>query len=135
MAVKRTRGQEVILTIDGVSYTPEIGDLRLEAEEADNDFTTFEDEANGGATQWFLRGTAVMDFQAASFWRLLWAETGNEIAYVFKPYTATVGASSPEFTGNVRIGRKPPIGGATGSTWTFDFEAECTAEPAMDVTA
>lgn len=136
MAVKKTRGGDLTITVDAVDYKCHLTNVSLLNEEADNGLTTFCDVANGGARQWYLEGTAVADYQTDSFWSVLWTETGNELPFVFAPYGgASPSATTPHFTGTLKVGAKPPIGGEAGSDWSFDFRLEVVDEPVMDVTA
>lgn len=126
----RIKGKSLSLKVDGTEYMADVSEVMLNNEEADGDVTTFADAAAGGAVQWFFEGSAIQSTDTASFWSYLWDNTGDEVAYVFAPHgNATASSTQPHFTGSVKVGSKPPVGGTANETFTFDYRLDCTGEP------
>lgn len=129
----KIRGKSLTLKFDDDDYKCDAHSVVLENEEMDGDVLTFCDVDSGGDRQWFFTINAVQSTDETSFWRFLWDNTGNTVAYIFAPHgNATASASQPHFTGNVTIGAKPSIGGEAKSTYSFDVRLDCTAEPTLD---
>jgi len=122
----------------GSDYSSDITAYTIENDEADADVVTFEDAANGGARQFFLRGSATQSTQNAAFWRYVWENSGDEgVPYTVAPHgNAVPSANEPHFVGTLTIGPKPKIGGEANSSATgafvFDFEFKIDGEPTMD---
>lgn len=130
---RKIRGKKLTLTFGSTDYACDATSIVLESEEADDDATTFCDAQQGGARQWFFTIEAIQSMQTSSFWRYLWENTGEEIAYVFAPEgNETATADSPHFTGLLTVGAKPNVGGEANSTFTFETRLDCTAEPTLD---
>lgn len=141
MGSSRIRGNKLpVLTLGspGTAYAADIISWTIENEEADADVITFEDAANGGSRQFFLRGSAIQSTATASFWRYVWENTGEtNIAYTIAPHgNAVASAAEPHFVGTLNIGPKPTIGGEAStsatSAFSFDFEFEINGEPTLD---
>lgn len=95
----------------------------LDNEEADSDTVTFCDAAAGGGRQFFLTINAIQSLQSSSFWRYTWANTGAEVPFTYAPAgNTTPSADQPHFTGTVKIGPKPTVGGEAGPSSTYKFE-------------
>ncbi|MBX3309709.1 MAG: hypothetical protein KF739_04650 [Cryobacterium sp.] len=122
----------------GTDQSADIISWTIENEEADSDTVTFEDAANGGARQFFLRGSAIQSTATLAFWRYVWENTGETaVPYTIAPHgNAAPSAAEPHFVGTLTIGPKPTIGGeaSTSSTsaFTFEFEFEIDGEPVLD---
>lgn len=131
MPTTRIKGKSLVFKLATVDYSADITNIVLESEEADSDVTTFADAAAGGATDWYFRGEAIQSTDAASLWSYLWNSAGTQtVAYVYAPNgNAAPSVTKPHYTGTVSLGRKPSIGGDADSTWTFEFEIKCDAEP------
>lgn len=125
----------------GTDYATEITNYTIENEEAAADVVTFEDAANGGGRQFFLRGGAIQSTQTAAFWRWVWAHSGQEnVPYTVAPHgNAAPTADQPHLVGTMKIGPKPKIGGEAStdanSAFVFDFEFKIDGEPTLDAGA
>lgn len=132
----RIRGTKLALTLGtpGVDFWADLTKWELSNEEADSDVTTFADAAEGGAEQWKLKLSAIQSTQTASFWAFVWDHAGEEVAFTVAPHGNTSPSiEQPHFIGQVRIGRKPSIGGEAGTgAYTFDVEWEVIGEPVRD---
>jgi len=125
------KGKDLSLTIDGVEVNVEATSVVLENEEADTDAVTFAELAAGTPTQWFISIEAVADYGSGSVWTTLWEESGNDLAFVFKPYgNMTASATQPHFTGTATVLAKPPVGGSANEVFTFEARLDVVGEPA-----
>lgn len=127
----------ITLGSPGSDFSADLLSYIFENEEADSDTITFEDAASGGARQWYMRGEAIQSLASASFWEYVWANSGEEVAFVVAPFgNAVASATQKHFTGTLKIGPKPNFGGEanTSSTaaFTFEFEFELIGEPVPD---
>lgn len=144
MGSPRIKGNKLpVLTLGspGAEYAADIISYSIENEEADSDVITFEDAANGGSRQYFLRGAAIQSTDSDSFWRYVWENSGDTgVAYTIAPHgNAEPSETQPHFVGTLTIGPKPTIGGeastSTSSAFQFEFEFEIDGIPSMDVGA
>lgn len=128
----RIKGSALKLTIDGVEYWADVTSVSLENEDAAAGVTTFEDASLGGSRQYYLTGSAIQSTEVGSFWEYLWSNTGDIVAYAYSPNgNTTASADAPHFTGTVKVGPKPFIGGDAGATneFVFDFRLDCQEVP------
>ena len=130
-ATKRINTYALALVIDGVNYYDELTSAVLDNEDADSDTVTFADAAAGGASQYFFTINAVQSLTAGSFWRKVWDNSGSEVAFRYAPTgSATASASDPHFTGKLRIGKRPTLGGdadrSTTGSYTFETRFDVT---------
>lgn len=144
MGSTRIRGNkkpQLTLGAPGIDHSADVISWTIENDEADADVVTFEDAANGGGRQFFLRGSAIQSTESAAFWRYVWENSGEtEIPYTIAPHgNATPTADEPHLVGTLTIGPKPTIGGEASSSATsafsFDFEFAIDGTPTMDVGA
>jgi len=127
----RIKGTKLMLKLGATDHWADITAYNLTNEEADSDVTTFADAAAGGSRQFKLSGTAVQSTDTTSFWSYVWANTGQTVGFTLSPHgNSSATAAQPLFTGNVKIGAKPPIGGEAGvNSFTFDFEWDLVGDP------
>ncbi|MFC9846651.1 hypothetical protein ACFWFF_37580 [Streptomyces sp. NPDC060223] len=126
----RIRGKSLILKVNDTEYMADVTSAVLKNEEADGDVTTFADAAAGGARAWFFELTAIQSTDTTSFWSYLWANTGDEVEFVFAPHgNAIPTTAQPHFEGSVTVGAKPDIGGEANATATFEYRLDLVAEP------
>lgn len=121
----RIKGNKLTIEFDGVEYSTNLQSLEIEHKESDNKFVTFGDVKAGGAYDATVKGTAYQDDAASSFWTFVWENTGENVPFTTaRAGNETATVAEPHFTGIVKIGAKPKIGGAAGEaeTWSFDFE-------------
>lgn len=138
-ASTRIKGAALKLTIGtpGTDYFADVTKCTITNEEADKDTVTFADAAAGGARQYYLNITAIQSTDSTSLWSYIWDHAGETVAFVYAPHgNATVEAAKPHFTGNVKIGPKPEVGGEAGSanTYTFESQWEIDGTPVIDRT-
>lgn len=109
----------------------DITSWNLYNEEADSDVTTFADAAGGGARQWKLDLSAIQSTDTESFWSYVWANSGETVVFAVAPHgNSTATAAQPHFTGSLKIGPQPNIGGEAGTgAFTFDSTHEVQGTP------
>ena len=132
----RIKGTKLALTLGtpGTDYWADITKYELGNTEADSDVVTFADAADGGARQYTLTGSATQSTDAASFWRYVWTNTGEDVPFTLAPHGNELPTEAqPHFIGTVTIGAKPTLGGEAGTgAFTFDFEWNIVGIPTMD---
>jgi hypothetical protein len=123
----RIKGAQLALTIGGTDYWADATSVVLDNEDA-GAATTFEDASLGGARRYFFTVTAIQSLSSGSFWNYVWANTGEVVAYTYSP-----GDDANVFTGTVKIGAKPAIGGDAGvnNEFTFTTRFDCQEEPTL----
>lgn len=131
MPFKGTKGENLSITIDGDEYNSHLHEVRAEPDDGeDADFVTFANAATGDTEKWFLRGTLYNDYAADSLWTMAWLNSGTTVPFVIKPYgNAAASPSQPHFGGNVRISRKPGVGGEAGEAHETEIEWEIDGVP------
>lgn len=129
----RIKGTALTLTLGGVEYKADITSVTLDNEEADSDVTTFADAEAGGARQYFLSGTAIQSTDSSSFWSMVEANTGTAAAFRLGVHgNATANADQPHYSGTLKVGPKPPLGGDANKTQVFDWRFDIDGEPVLD---
>lgn len=137
----RVTKRNATFTVDGVEYAGAASNFALSADDADTDFITFADAAEGGADKFTLAITFAQDHAATSLWRLMWDEKGNEVDVVYRPYgnaTATTTQPHYTFTVKIKLARGVILGGeadiSTTAVQTVEAEWEVIGE-VTEVTA
>ncbi|MFD1505260.1 hypothetical protein FE374_09375 [Georgenia yuyongxinii] len=110
----------------------------LENEETSGDgVITFENAAQvDDSRQWFFTLSAIQSTAATSFWRYLWDNTGETVAFTYAPHgNADPTDSEPHFIGTCKIGPKPSVGGEASATgeYTFETRLDVVTGPTLDV--
>lgn len=116
-----------------VDFWADCTTCELDNEEASEDVTTFYDASQpGGARQFFFNLSGVQSTDEESMWTYIWDHAGEEVAFTYAPHgNATASVSQPHFTGLVKIGPRPKIGGEASRTgaYTFDSRWDVTGTP------
>ena len=132
MAVStRIKGRAAIFKLAATDYAQDCTSIILENESGKADVVTFADAAAGGAVTWKFTVKAIQATDTTALWNYLWGAAGaTAVAYLFAPQgNAVASATKPHYSGTCSIGPKPPIGGDADTTFTFDVEITCDAEP------
>jgi len=132
----RIKGNKLALSFGGTEYWADVSKYEIDNEEAASDVTTFADAAEGGARQFFMNLAAIQSLMVGSFWRYAWENTGEIVAYRVAPHgNAVATPDQPHFTGTVKIGPKPKVGGEASTDGDFVFETrwDLQQEPTIDV--
>jgi hypothetical protein len=136
----RIKANSLKLTIDGTDYYADFSSVVLQSEDASTDVTTFYDAAEGGRRDFYFTVSGVQSTEDTSFWRAMWADAGDEVAFIYAPHgNATASAAQPHFTGTVRL---PPrgalqLGGEASADGTFAFDGvrmDIVGDVTLDVT-
>lgn len=133
----RIYGSKLGLTIAGQDYYADIAKYSLEPSTSDKDVVTFADAASGSTAAWSLKGSAIQSTAAGSFWQKVWDASGTTVPFILAPHgNREASTTQPHFTGQVKIGVKPPISSEAGDTKgaTFDFEWDVEDEPLLKAT-
>lgn len=131
MPFKGTKGENLSIMIDDVEYNSYLHEVRAEPDDGeDGDFITFANAATGDTSQWFLRGTLYNDYQVDSLWTMAWLNSGTLVPFIIKPYGSAVASpATPHFAGEVKISRKPGIGGEANEAHETEIEWEIQGVP------
>jgi hypothetical protein len=137
MPSTRLKGSGLSFTVGTTDFAPDATNVRLTWGDADSGTVTFADAANGTTQQATISGTMIQSLTGSSFWRYAYANTGKEIAFKYAPgLNTTATADKPIFSGTVRIGNRPDLGGdaqVSGDDWTADFEWKVIGDVVMAV--
>lgn len=131
----RIKGSALALTFGGTDYWADATSVVLDNEEAVSGITTFEDASLGGGRTFFFTISAIQSTETSSFWRYLWANTGEVVAYKYAVHgNATATADQPHLTGTVKVGPKPALGGdaSVNGEYVFTVRLDCQEEPTLD---
>jgi len=130
----RIKANALKMTIDGVDYMADLSSVELQSEQASSDSETFYDVGLGGRPDYFFTVSGVQSTDAASFWRSMWDNAGEEVEYIYAPHgNTTATATQPHFrskngsavtVSTVRIPMRGSfvIGGQASADGTFSFE-------------
>lgn len=131
MPFKGTKGENLSIMIDDVEYNSYLHEVRAEPDDGEaGDFITFANAATGDTSQWFLRGTLYNDYQVDSLWTMAWLNSGTLVPFIIKPYGSAVASpATPHFAGEVKISRKPGIGGEANEAHETEIEWEIQGVP------
>jgi hypothetical protein len=128
----RIKGRALSLKLGATDYWADATNVVLDSE--DPAVLTFYDASTAGR-QYFFTIDAIQSTATGSFWSHVWANAGDDnVSFTYAPHgNATASATEPHFTGTLRIGQKPSIGGTAGvnSTFTFSTRFEINGEPAL----
>lgn len=124
------------LEVDGTPYTGQVSNVRITSGEADSDFVTFEDAANGGARDYALVITLAQDAAAGTLWSEVFDSAGTDVPYTVMPYgNAAPSVSEPHFEGTCTITEPDGdlLGGEANKSNTAKMTIEvtfpCTGKP------
>lgn len=131
----RIKGNALALTFGGTDYWADATSVTFENEDAISGVTTFEDASKAGGRTYFFNVSAIQSTDTASFWRYLWENTGEVVAYKYAVHgNATATDAEPHLTGTVKIGPKPMLGGdaSVSGEYVFTVRLDCQEEPTLD---
>ena len=136
MAVIGTR--KLKIEIDGTEYTASVTNARITSGEGDTDFLTFAQAALGGSREYALAFTAGQDLAAASLWRQVFDNAGDDVPFTLMPYgnaVPTVGEPHIEGTATITEPDGDFLGGGANASpsarFTFECAWVCTAKPTL----
>ena len=129
-ASTRIKGKAGLFKLAATDYSIDCTSIELTSDDADNDTVTF-CEVGTGVKQWKFEVEAIQSTAAGSLWNYLWTSAGTAgVAFIYAPHgNATATTAQPHFTGTATLPGKPNIGGEADTTYTFNVEILCDAEP------
>lgn len=134
-ASTRIKAQNIIFNIDSTDYACDATMVDLVLGDAPGDVQTFCEQRVGG--QWELTLEGITSGDAASLYRVLWANFGTTAGFTIAPNgNETATASEPHYEGTVKFNELPPMSLTTNETATFTVTLEvsnATHDPANDV--
>lgn len=117
-ASTRIKAHNIVFDIAGTDYACDATMVDLQLQDAPGDVQTFCEQRVGGEWQLTLEGVTSGD--AASLYRILWANFGTTAAFQIAPNgNAVATASEPHYTGTVKFDQLPPMSLSSNDTVTF----------------
>lgn len=131
----RIKGNALALEFGGTDYWADATSVILDNEDSAAGVVTFEDASKAGNRTFFFTVGAIQSTSTSSFWRYVWENTGEVVNYKYAVHgNAVATADQPHFTGTVKIGPKPSLGGqaSVNGEYTFEVRFDCQEEPLLD---
>jgi hypothetical protein len=114
----RIKATNISFKIGATEYSCDANLVELTLGDAPGDVQTFCEVRTGG--QWTLQLDGVTSGDAASLYRILWANFGTEVAFTIAPNgNVTASASQPHYTGTVVFDQLPPLSLNSGDVVKF----------------
>jgi hypothetical protein len=122
---------------DGTDLSAYVSSVEINATIVELDGTTFggtfkDYEAgleDNTITVNFMEGTSLATVEG-----VLWAQRGNKVFVSFKPVTAAIAASNPEYQVKVLVAGAFPIGGSIGEIMKKSLTWKCVSVVTRDTT-
>lgn len=134
-ASTRIKAHNIVFDIAGTDYACDATMVDLVLQDAPGDVQTFCEQRVGGEWQLTLEG--IVSGDAASLYRVLWANFGTTAAFTIAPNgNASPSTSEPHYEGTVKFDQLPPLSLNTNETVTFSVTLtvdNSTHDPASDV--
>lgn len=117
-ASTRIKAQDIIFKIGSTEYACDATMVDLQLQDAPGDVQTFCEQRVGGEWQLTLEG--IVSGDAASLYRVLWANFGTTATFTIAPNgNATATTSEPHYEGTVKFDQIPPLSLSSNNTSTF----------------
>lgn len=114
----RIKATNISFKIGATEYSCDANLVELTLGDASGDVQTFCEVRPGG--EWKLQLDGVTSGDAASLYRILWANFGTEVAFTIAPSgNATASTSQPHYTGTVIFDQLPPLSLNSGDVVKF----------------
>lgn len=114
----RITARNIIFKIGTTDYACDATLVSLELGDAPGDVQTFCEQRVGG--QWTLNLEGITSGDAASLYRVLWANFGTTAAFTIAPNgNSTESSSQPHYKGTVKFDQLPPLMLNTNETVKF----------------
>lgn len=134
-ASTRIKAHNIVFDIAGTDYACDATMVDLQLQDAPGDVQTFCEQRVGG--QWQLTLEGIVSGDAASLYRVLWANFGTTAAFTIAPNgNASPSTSEPHYEGTVKFDQLPPLSLNTNETVKFSVTLtvdNSTHDPASDV--
>ena len=117
-ASTRIKAQNIIFKIGATAYECDATMVDLQLGDAPGDVQTFCEQRVGG--EWTLTLEGIVSGDAASLYRVLWANFGSTAAFTIAPNgNTTPTADKPHYEGTVKFTELPPLSLSSNNTSTF----------------
>jgi hypothetical protein len=114
----RIKATNIKFLIGATEYSCDANLVELTLNDAPGDVQTFCEVRTGG--EWKLQLDGVTSGDAASLYRVLWANFGTEVAFTVAPNgNTTASTSQPHYTGTVTFDQLPPLSLTSGEVAKF----------------
>jgi hypothetical protein len=114
----RIKATNIVFKIGTTDYSCDANLVELTLGDAPGDVRTFCEVRTGG--EWKLQLDGVTSGDAASLYRVLWANFGTDVAFTIAPQgNASATTSAPHYTGTVRFDELPPLSLNSGDVVKF----------------
>ena len=117
-ASTRIKAQDIIFNIGATEYACDATMVDLQLQDAPGDVQTFCEQRVGGEWQLTLEG--IVSGDAASLYRVLWANFGTTATFTIAPNgNESPSTSQPHYEGTVKFDQIPPLSLSSNNTSTF----------------
>ena len=114
----RIKATNIAFKIGSTDYSCDANLVELTLNDAPGDVQTFCEVRPGG--EWKLQLDVVTSGDAASLYRILWANFGTTVAFTIAPNgNASASTSQPHYTGSVVFDQLPPLSLNSGDVVKF----------------
>jgi hypothetical protein len=114
----RIKATNIAFKIGSTDYSCDANLVELTLNDAPGDVQTFCEVRTGG--EWKLQLDGVTSGDAASLYRILWANFGTTVAFTIAPNgNASASTSQPHYTGSVVFDELPPLSLNSGDVVKF----------------
>jgi hypothetical protein len=114
----RIKATNIVFKIGTTDYSCDANLVELTLNDAPGDVQTFCEVRPGG--EWKLQLDGVTSGDAASLYRILWANFGTQVAFTIAPNgNASASTSQPHYTGTVTFDELPPLSLNSGDVVKF----------------
>lgn len=114
----RIKATNIAFKIGSTDYSCDANLVELTLNDAPGDVQTFCEVRPGG--EWKLQLDGVTSGDAASLYRILWANFGTTVAFTIAPNgNVTASGSQPHYTGSVVFDQLPPLSLNSGDVVKF----------------
>ena len=109
--------EDAFVSVDGNDISASVKSVTVNYSAEMQDDTTMGDDTKsnkGGLKNWSAEVELLQDFAAGELDSILFPLVGTTVVVIFRPTSAVVGPSNPNYTGNGTIESYPPLGGTVG---------------------
>lgn len=109
--------EDAFVSVDGNDISSSVKSVTVNYSAEMQDDTTMGDDTKsnkGGLKNWSAEVELLQDFAAGELDSILFPLVGTTVVVIFRPTSAAVGASNPNYTGNGTVESYPPLGGTVG---------------------
>ena len=112
---------DAFVSVGGNDISDHVRTVTLNYSAEEQDDTTMGDDTRtnlGGLKTWSLDLEVANDFAASQIDSLMFPLVGTQVAVVFRPTSAAVGAGNPEYSGTGMLSTYNPVGQSVGDLAT-----------------